>query len=78
MAVGTGWSGCSTSGPMRTACLQFIEPGKRILNAQIESFDARLREECRNEHVLVSLDDARNVIEQRALGIIANVSTSAT
>ncbi len=37
---------------------QFIEPGKPIQNAHIESFSARLREECLNEHVFVSLDDA--------------------
>src|ERR1700682_4794887 len=28
--------------------LQFIEPGKPIQNAHIESFNARLREECLN------------------------------
>jgi putative transposase len=44
--------------------LQFIEPGKPIQNAHIESFNARLREECLNEHVFVSLDDARNKIER--------------
>jgi putative transposase len=43
--------------------LQFIEPGKPIQNAHIESFNARLREECLNEHVFVSLDDARFKIE---------------
>ena len=44
--------------------LQFIEPGKPIQNAHIESFNARLREECLNEHVFTSLDDARRKIEQ--------------
>jgi putative transposase len=44
--------------------LQFIERGKPIQNAYIESFNARLREECLNEHVFVSLDDARRKIEQ--------------
>ncbi len=44
--------------------LQFIEPGKPIQNAFIESFNSRLREECLNEHVFVSLDDARNKIEK--------------
>lgn len=44
--------------------LQFIEPGKPIQNALIESFNSRLREECLNEHVFVSLDDARRKIEQ--------------
>jgi putative transposase len=44
--------------------LQFIEPGKPIQNAHIESFNARLREECLNEHVFVSLDEARRKIEK--------------
>ena len=44
--------------------LQFIEPGKPIQNAFIESFNSRLREECLNEHVFVSLDDARSKIER--------------
>ena len=44
--------------------LQFIEPGKPIQNAFIESFNSRFREECLNEHVFVSLDDARCKIEQ--------------
>jgi putative transposase len=43
--------------------LQFIAPGKPIQNAYIESFNARLREECFNEHVFLSLDDARRKIE---------------
>jgi putative transposase len=44
--------------------LQFIEPDKPIQNAHIESFNARLREECLNEHVFVSLEDARSKIEK--------------
>jgi putative transposase len=44
--------------------LRFIEPGKPIQNAFIESFNSRFREECLNEHVFVSLHDARRKIEQ--------------
>jgi len=44
--------------------LQFIESRKPIQNARIESFNARLRGECLNERVFVSLDDARNKIEK--------------
>jgi len=44
--------------------LQFIEPGKPIQNAFIESFNSRLRDECLNEQVFLSLDDARRKIEQ--------------
>jgi putative transposase len=36
--------------------------GKPIQNAYIESFNARLREECFNEQVFLSLDDARSKI----------------
>ena len=44
--------------------LQFIEPGKPIQNAFIESFNSRLRDECLNEQAFLSLDDARRKIEQ--------------
>jgi putative transposase len=44
--------------------LQFIEPGKPIQNAFIESFNSRLRDECLNEQVFLSLGDARRKIEQ--------------
>ncbi len=44
--------------------LQFVEPGKPIQNAFIESFNSRLREECLNEHAFVSFDDTRSKIEQ--------------
>ena len=43
--------------------LQFIEPGRPVQNAYIESFNGRLREECLNGHVFTSLDDAREKIE---------------
>ena len=43
--------------------LQFIEPGKPIQNGLIESFNSRLREECLNEQVFVTLDDARRKLE---------------
>ena len=43
--------------------LQFIEPGKPIQNALIESFNSRLREECLNQQVFVTLDDARRKLE---------------
>jgi putative transposase len=43
--------------------LQFIEPGKPIQNAFIESFNSRLREECLNEHVFGSLANAQRKIE---------------
>jgi putative transposase len=39
--------------------LDFIEPGKPVQNAIIESFNGRFREECLNTNWFVSLADAR-------------------
>ncbi len=44
--------------------LRFIEPGKPVQNAYIESFNGRLRDECLNEHWFVSLPAARRTIEE--------------
>jgi putative transposase len=41
----------------------FIEPGKPIENAYIESFNARFRDECLNENWFTNLADARQKIE---------------
>lgn len=43
--------------------LFFIRPGKPVENAYIESFNGKFRDECLNEHWFVSLDQARQVIE---------------
>lgn len=43
--------------------LNFIDPGKPIQNAYIESFNGRFRDECLNENWFVSLADARDTIE---------------
>ena len=43
--------------------LHFIEPGKPVQNAFIESFNGRFRDECLNEEWFVSLAHARAVIE---------------
>jgi len=44
--------------------LHFIEPGKPTQNAFIESFNARLRDECLNEHVFSNVQEAQAVLEQ--------------
>jgi putative transposase len=44
--------------------LHFIEPGKPTQNAFIESFNARLRDECLNEHVFSNVQEAQTVLEQ--------------
>jgi putative transposase len=43
--------------------LDFIRPGKPVENAVIESFNGRLRDECLNANVFISLHDARQKIE---------------
>ena len=43
--------------------LNFIQPGKPTQNCYIESFNGKFRDECLNEHVFVSLQDAQQKIE---------------
>ncbi len=43
--------------------LHFIDPGKPVQNAFVESFNGKMRDECLNEHWLVSLGEARQIIE---------------
>ena len=43
--------------------LEFIQPGKPVQNAYIESFNGRLRDECLNANWFTSLRDARRKIE---------------
>lgn len=47
----------------RQVRLDFIEPGKPVQNARVESFNGRMRDECLNEQWFVSLDHARQTIE---------------
>ncbi len=44
--------------------LDFSRPGKPTDNAFIESFNGRFREECLNESWFLSIDDAREKVEQ--------------
>ena len=43
--------------------LHFIEPGKPVQNAYVESFNGRLRDECLNEHWFTTLEEARGRLE---------------
>ena len=43
--------------------LRFIQPGKPVQNAYIESFNGKFRDECLNDHVFVNLHNARKIIE---------------
>ena len=42
--------------------LDFIEPGKPVQNALIESYNGRMRDECLNEHGFIGLEEARREI----------------
>ncbi len=44
--------------------LRFIQPGKPVQNAYIESFNGKLRDECLNEHWFGSLYHARAIVEE--------------
>ncbi len=44
----------------RGVWLHFIEPGKPVQNAFVESFQGRLRDECLNRHWFLGLTDARH------------------
>ena len=43
--------------------LHFIQPGKPVQNAFIETFNGKFRDECLNEHWLLTLQEAQIVIE---------------
>jgi putative transposase len=43
--------------------LRFIDPGKPMQNAFVESFNGKFRDECLSQHWFVSLEEARNVSE---------------
>ena len=55
--------------------LEFIQPGKPVQNAYIESFNGRLRDECLNANWFTSLSDARRKIENLAAGLQRTTST---
>lgn len=44
--------------------LHFIQPGKPTQNAFVESFNARFRDTCLNQHWFRDLNEAREVIER--------------
>ena len=41
----------------------YIQPGKPMQNAFVESFNGRLRDECLNENVFTSLAEVRRIVE---------------
>jgi putative transposase len=57
---GRALAACSEQRGVR---LEFIQPGKPVQNAFVESFNGRLRDECLNANWFISLSDARRKIE---------------
>ena len=47
----------------RAVTLHWIDPGKPVQNAYVESFNGRFRDECLNVHHFAGLDHARALIE---------------
>jgi len=41
----------------------YIQPGKPYQNGTIESFNGKLRDECLNENLFLSLKDAERIVE---------------
>ena len=58
----------------------FIEPGKPIQNAYVESFNGQFRDECLNEHGFANLAEARQIIEAWAFSgtRVNNIKDSTT
>ena len=48
----------------RGIALQFIQPGKPVQNAHVESFNGKFRDECLNQHWFLTLLDAQFHIER--------------
>lgn len=44
--------------------IEYIQPGKPVQNAFIESFNSRFRDECLNEEIFLDLEDAKKKIEK--------------
>jgi putative transposase len=44
--------------------INYIQPGKPVQNAFVESFNGRFRDECLNLHLFASLKETQHVIEQ--------------
>jgi len=58
----------------REVKLHFIRPGKPVDNAFIESFNARLRDECLNVNWFMSIEHVRRVTEEWRIDYNENVS----
>jgi len=48
----------------RKVKLDFIRPGKPVENAFIESFNGRLRDECLNDEIFLTMEDAKHKLKR--------------
>lgn len=48
----------------QNVAIEYIQPGKPIQNAYVESFNSRFRDECLNEEIFLDLEDAKRKIEK--------------
>jgi transposase InsO family protein len=60
---GVCWTCLGCLAFQREVTLHFIQPGKPVQNAFIESFNGKFRDECLNEHWFLTLQEAQVVIE---------------
>jgi putative transposase len=44
--------------------MHFIDPGKPMQNAYIESFNGKFRDECLNQHWFKDLEEAKRMMEE--------------
>lgn len=56
--------------------LQFSHPGKPTANAMIETFNAKVRAECLDQHWFASLEEAREQVEAWRQGYMSSVRTA--
>lgn len=47
----------------KSIALKFIQPGKPFQNAFVESFNGKFRDECLNENWFLTLNHAKNIVE---------------
>ena len=47
----------------RALAWRYIEPGKPVQNAFVESFNSKFRDHCLNEYVFLTLAEARAIID---------------
>ncbi|MDX2186706.1 MAG: transposase [Opitutaceae bacterium] len=55
---------------------RYIQPGKPGKNGFIESFNGKLRDECINENLFLSVEHARSILEELLSNTTRSVLTA--